>query len=468
MCDRRCVARCGQPRCLPLNICPEGPVGATGAEGAYGATGPSGGPTGATGATGASGVGFLPDGDAYGNYLFWDDSDEVPAWRVGMYAVSLGGKVGVGAATGAVAIGFQTGTNQLEAAVAIGRYAGVNQGAQAVAVGPSAGRVTQGDYAVAVGNNAGSRDQGDSAVAVGRAAGQEQQGDSAVAVGNAAGSRNQGAQAVAIGRAAGQQQQGEYAVAIGSDAGGADQGDSAVAVGRAAGSYTQGVSAVAVGHGAGSASQGAGAVAIGSDAGSASQGDNSIAIGNGAGTSNQLPNSIILNASGVPLNSGFSDTCYIRPLRAANGGTMLTYNSSTAEVTFTSLPLPTAATFVGLSRSTISTVYTDLPTSNGPSISLNINATKGALVTVSAGVTLPTGALAYMSYELTDGSSTVAADDLHALVVSTRSQGSATYAVYPPTTGFWTLTAKYKSSSASLLVTFANRSISAVARSAYP
>ena len=351
----------------------------------------------------------------------------------------------MGAATGAVAIGFQVGENQQEASIAIGRYAGNGQGVAAIAVGSYAGYNLQGQYAVAVGSDTGGSSQGDSAVAVGRGAGYNTQGQYAVAVGVYAGSDYQSDSAVAVGMAAGT----------------SSQGDSAVAVGKDAGTNNQGISAVAIGSGAGLATQGENAVAIGSGAGSASQGENAIAIGNGAGAANQPANSIILNATGIPWSPELVG-CYIRPLRAGNGGTMLTYASGTGEVTHTSLPLPTAAAFAGASVTTISTVYADLAA--GPSISLNINGTNGALVTVSAGVSLPPSALAYMSYELTNGLDTVVADDQHALIVSTRSQGSATYAVYPPTTGYWTLTAKYKSS-ASSPVTFANRSISAVARS---
>ena len=138
---------------------------------------------------------------------------------------------------------------------------------------------------------------------------------------------------IALGSGAGSIAQGVQAVAIGSDAGNGLQGNTAVAVGSSAGRVSQGIDAVALGFGAGETSQGLQAVAIGAYAG---------------GTS-QPANTIILNASGSAVNGVAAQTnsFYVDPIRTTANGTPLMYNSTTKEITYS-----TVLEFVGSKIST--------------------------------------------------------------------------------------------------------------------
>jgi hypothetical protein len=106
---------------------------------------------------------------------------------------------------------------------------------------------------------------------------------------------------------------------------------------------------IALGLSAGETSQGINAVAIGQAAGLLSQGNLAIAIGAAAGTSNQPANTIILNATGSPVNGVAlqTDSFYVDPIRTTANGTPLMYNSTTKEITYS-----TVLEFIG---STIST-----------------------------------------------------------------------------------------------------------------
>ncbi len=75
-------------------------------------------------------------------------------------------------------------------------------------------------------------------------------------------------------------------------------------------------------------------MAVGRGAGSVNQGTNAIAIGYSAGNSNQPANSIVINASGNILN-GSTSGFYVDPIRNTNGGTVLNYNTTTKEISYT-------------------------------------------------------------------------------------------------------------------------------------
>ena len=129
---------------------------------------------------------------------------------------------------------------------------------------------------------------------------------------------------IALGSGAGSIAQGAQAVAIGSDAGNGLQGNTAVAVGSSAGRVSQGIDAVALGFGAGETSQGLQAVAIGAYAGQTSQ----------------PANTIILNASGSAVNGVALQTSsfYVAPIRNdASTGNVLTYNTTTKEIVYSSV-----------------------------------------------------------------------------------------------------------------------------------
>jgi hypothetical protein len=139
---------------------------------------------------------------------------------------------------------------------------------------------------------------------------------------------------IAIGALAGVTNQGVNGLAIGPLAGQTNQGIQSVAVGNGSGNSDQGLQSVAVGNLAGSLNQGQRAVAIGSLAGSLNQGEYAVALGNFAGGTNQPANSIMINASGLVLN-GANAGLYIDPIRNTNGGTVLNYNTTTKEISYT-------------------------------------------------------------------------------------------------------------------------------------
>ena len=168
-----------------------------------------------------------------------------------------------------------------------------------------------------------------------------------IALGENAGLTTQGVYAVAVGTDAGKTTQGTEAVAIGNDAGNTTQGYGATAVGNSSGSNTQGNFAVAIGFNAGTTSQGISAVAIGDTAGKTNQGEDSIAIGKEAGETNQAANSIVLNATGAAVENTTASSLVIKPIRGADGTSILQYNSTSGEVTYSSALGSVSGTFTG-------------------------------------------------------------------------------------------------------------------------
>jgi hypothetical protein len=143
---------------------PVGPVGPTGPAsiGPLGNTGPTGesvtgptgrscrGPTGEpgpTGNTGPTGINIVGSAGCYGDYLYWDTSNN--SWTVGSDNINIGCGAGeTSQGTNAVAIGLNAGNNaQNSGAVAIGLNAGqgttTGQGANAIAIGNNAGVASQ-------------------------------------------------------------------------------------------------------------------------------------------------------------------------------------------------------------------------------------------------------------------------------------------------------------------------------------
>lgn len=337
-----------------------------------GPTGGSGGPTGATGPTGLLSV----TGTYYSDYIFWNNTTN--AWAVGSDSVHIGQNAGsVNQQVGAIAIGINAGIyNQFSNSIAIGTDAGATgysgdcvaigtsageyiQSENSIAIGNRSGQLSQGSNSVAIGTHAGCGGQGTGTIAIGYQAGFTGQGAAAglsIAIGNQAGQNNQAGLAIAIGNLAGQNDQRGYGIAIGANAGIYQQQDATVAIGMRAGSSTQGPNAIAIGQDAGTSNQGSYGVAIGSQAGFTGQGPNSIAIGTSAGnfsqgtgsiaigqyagTTGQAANTIILNASGSGLNgiAGQTGSCYIAPIRDYTGPSMLNYNPSTSEVTYSPGP----------------------------------------------------------------------------------------------------------------------------------
>jgi hypothetical protein len=135
---------------------------------------------------------------------------------------------------------------------------------------------------------------------------------------------------IALGNGAGATNQTTGAIAIGAQAGETNQ-SLAISIGFGAGQGSQGFMATAVGHGAGQVSQGTYAVAIGTNTGQVSQGAYAVAIGSNAGTTNQPANSIIINAGSSALQ-GSAAGFFVDPVRNINGGTFLTYDTTTKEI----------------------------------------------------------------------------------------------------------------------------------------
>jgi hypothetical protein len=248
----------------------------------------------------------------------------------------------------------------------------VNNGPIKLAIGLSAGQIAQNDYAIALGTYASgltdyTNQQEQSAIAIGARAGTHGQDTMAIAIGFKAADGgtqwvgddpvynditgpfvNQGENSIAIGNRAGFKQQNANSIAIGTFAGTNSQQTKAIGIGYQAGSSAQGVSSVAIGDRAGVSSQSNCSVAIGYQAGYELQGTNSVAIGPGAGWGQQAANSIVINAQGtgnyVPLQ-GANSGLFINPIRnTASNSNMLTYVSTSSEVTRGFPRMPTYAT----------------------------------------------------------------------------------------------------------------------------
>jgi len=157
------------------------------------------------------------------------------------------------------------------------------------------------------------------------------------------------------------------------------QGSYSIQIGSSAGAYNQGASAVAIGPYAGYSAQSSYAVAIGSYAGYNGQTTNAVAIGNNAGQS-QTAASIILNSSGVNLNdggrAGFMVSAVRNDATTANTGNVVTFNTSTSELTYTS----------NLNISTV-TLSSMLQLPNLSTIQINSIGTKANGMTVFNGTT---------------------------------------------------------------------------------
>ena len=126
---------------------------------------------------------------------------------------------------------------------------------------------------------------------------------------------------------------------LGSLAGEFNQGSFGTAVGYLAGNDNQGESAVAIGNEAGKVNQSVVAVAIGNEAGQVNQGVSAVAIGNEAGKVNQATNSIVINATGLTLENTNANTFKIAPIAEGQNVNVLTYNTATSEVNYSTPPL---------------------------------------------------------------------------------------------------------------------------------
>ena len=186
---------------------------------------------------------------------------------------------------------------------------------------------------------------------------------------------------IALGVNAGETSQGGNSVAIGANAGYIAQGGSSVAIGFDAGNGLQGNTAVAIGTHAGYAGQGGDAVALGFGAGEFTQGLQAVAIGAYAGQTSQAANTIILNASGSAVDGVAAQTnsFYVAPIRTTANGTPLMYNSTTKEITYS-----TVLEFVGskISTSDSSGITDDVQTTFNTDVTVENDLTVAERLTV--------------------------------------------------------------------------------------
>lgn len=260
----------------------------------------------------------------------------------GNYSVTQTGRVAIGYQSGSgsqsadptTAVGYQAGNvSQTQGSVAVGFKSGRSQGDASIAIGYQAGE-TQSTYSTAIGLFAGQNGQGSSAIGIGNQAGKDGQGTNGIGIGTNAGQTNQGANAIAIGISAGSTTQSPTAIAIGRSAGLGAQGANAIALGFESGYTGQLARGIAIGVQAGYNTQGADAIAIGRVAGGDLQGANSVAIGFNAGRTSQAANTIILNATGIALDQTVTNTFTVKPVRSANTGNLMFYNTTTGEISY--------------------------------------------------------------------------------------------------------------------------------------
>jgi hypothetical protein len=316
----------------------------------------------------------------------------------GSNAVAIGNSAGAfDQISNAVAIGNYAGQeNQSFSAVAIGDFAGkISQNEYAIAIGSDAGMNYQSNYAIAIGNNAGFSNQGIQSVAIGTSAGVFAQQNAAIALGLYAGNSNQGSNAIAIGKETGAINQGSNAIAIGNKAGQSNQPNNSIIInatdialnGNQFNAFyvkpiRQHSTALVLYYDSGSGeitysnaptsgsgticgsiipngtsnsdylywnngewTVGSNIVRLGRNAGATNLGSNSIAIGNSASfNGNNFINTIVLNAQDIELNPNISNAFYVKPIRSSSNASMLYYNSSSGEITYSTAPttLPTA------------------------------------------------------------------------------------------------------------------------------
>jgi hypothetical protein len=234
----------------------------------------------------------------------------------------------------------------LEDKISLGNQAGETaQGDWGIAVGYQAGRDTQGDYGVAIGREAGEVTQGAESIAIGRQAGYDQ-GDYAVHIGSFAGggtSGTSGVGSIGLGKGAGTNNAGQYAIAIGYDSQYDGSANNSIAIGKEASKAGGGSDSIAIGYNA-MLSNGTAAytTAIGYEAARSNSvgggSDRAIAIGYRAGYATLHPNSIVLNAENAALNTVLGSRFYVAPIRNASGTTVLQYDSSSKEITYSANP----------------------------------------------------------------------------------------------------------------------------------
>ena len=207
-------------------------------------------------------------------------------------------------------------------------------GSNNIIIGFNNGQIHQGLNAVSIGMLSGNQYQSTDAIAIGHFTGQYFQGTGAISIGLNTGHTNQSISAIAIGELAGANKQSANAIAIGKNAGAINQPIDAIAIGQNAGAINQPTHAIAIGLNSGQIGQKPYTVSIGENTGLTGQSPYTISIGSG-GANTQITQSILLNATTDNINPA-AQGCFINPIRGPVAGAgVLSYNSSTKEITFT-------------------------------------------------------------------------------------------------------------------------------------
>jgi hypothetical protein len=312
-----------------------------------------------------------------------------------------------------ICIGEESGqTSQQNNCLALGYRAGKNnQGTgiitfgDSIAIGTSSGENNQEDAAISIGSFSGQNNQKASCIAIGNNAGNLNQNVNSLAIGYNAGKTNQGVNSIAIGFNSGLSDCAGYSTFIGTSAGNTGSNSYAVGIGYLTSSVNAGTNSIGIGREALFSGSGDSAISIGKFAGRSNFPNNSIAIGTEAGENNggqnciyigegaalnggNHNNVIVLNASSTQNNPAGSDRCYIKPLRAIEGTSIVQYDNTSGEVTH---------------NNTISGVnVTGAITLNGNSgVSGEVITSQGASAPIWSAPTTPTASLNSASFALT-------------------------------------------------------------------
>jgi len=242
-----------------------------------------------------------------------------------------------------IAIGYKSGQNlqgnnifTTGDSIAIGTEAGENnQEDSAISIGKAAGKTNQKSSSIAIGTNAGNTGQNVNSLAIGFNTAKTNQGVNAISIGYNSGLSSQAGYSTFIGTSAGNTGSHSYAVGIGYLTSSINCGTDSIGIGREALFSGGGESSIAIGKEAGKSDLPDNSIAIGTEAGFSNGGQNCIYIGQGASLNGSNHNNVIvLNASSTQNNPAGSDRCYIKPLRAIEGTSLVQYDNTSGEVTY--------------------------------------------------------------------------------------------------------------------------------------
>jgi hypothetical protein len=260
-----------------------------------------------------------------------------------------GRSIGIGEESGqtsqknnCLALGYRAGKNNQGTgiitsgdSIAIGTSSGENnQEDAAISIGSFSGQNGQKSSAIAIGNNSGNLNQNVNSLAIGFNSGKINMGVNSIAIGYNSGLTDCAGYSTFIGTACGNTGSNSYAVGIGYLSNSVNAGTNSIGIGREALFSGSGNSAIGIGNFAGRSNFPNNSIAIGTSSGQNNGGQNCIYLGEGAALNGGNHNNVIvLNASSTQNNPAGSDRCYIKPLRAIEGTSIVQYDNTSGEVT---------------------------------------------------------------------------------------------------------------------------------------